>query len=138
MKKIFIAICLYSVIAFPQKKQITLDDIFLSDKFTPAKVENVRWKPNGSAFAFTRSDSFNSIPDIYIYNIFSQEEKHRQHELDEHPCINSLEITKPGTFLDYEDILSPLIIHPGLINGPKLHQRILSMLNHTRKSVKRQ
>jgi len=75
MKKIVVAICLFSVIALPQKKQLTLDDIFLSGKFTPEKVENVRWKPNGSAFAFTKSDSVNSIPDIYLYDISSQEEK---------------------------------------------------------------
>ena len=75
MKKIFVAICLFSVIAFPQKKQLTLDDIFLSDKFTPEKVENIRWKPSGSAFAFTRTDSVNSKPDIYLYDISSQEEK---------------------------------------------------------------
>lgn len=75
MKKIFVAICLFSLIAFPQKKQLTLDDIFLSDKFTPEKVENIRWKPNVSAFAFTRADSINSKPDIYLYEISSQEEK---------------------------------------------------------------
>jgi dipeptidyl-peptidase-4 len=75
MKKTLIAICLCSVIALPQKKQLTLDDIFLSGKFTPEKVENVRWRPDGSAFAFTIADPVNSIPEIYLYDIPSLEEK---------------------------------------------------------------
>lgn len=75
MKKILIAICLCSVIALPQKKQLTLDDIFLSGKFTPEKIENVRWRPDGSSFAFTRADPVNPIPEIYLYDISSPEEK---------------------------------------------------------------
>jgi dipeptidyl-peptidase-4 len=71
---IFLSIIFLST-SFPQKKQITLDDIFLSEKFSPEKVENVRWKPDGSAFAFTKINPANSLPDIYLFDIHSQEEK---------------------------------------------------------------
>ena len=58
-----------------QKKMLTLDDIFLSDKFSPERVENIRWKPDGSAFAFTKANPENSLNDIYLYDIASREEK---------------------------------------------------------------
>jgi dipeptidyl-peptidase-4 len=76
MKSKFIFLFLFIVtFSFPQKKDITLDDIFLSNKFTPEKVENVRWKPDGSAFAFTKVNPSNSLPDIYLFDIQSLAEK---------------------------------------------------------------
>ena len=75
MKKFFIAFCFYSVIIIPQQKQLTLDDIFLSDKFTPEGVENIRWKPDGSAFAFTKLNPENSLKDIYLFDLNTLEEK---------------------------------------------------------------
>jgi len=62
-------------ISFAQKKQLTLDDIFLSNKFITENVENVRWKPDGSAFAFTKVSSVDSLPNIYWVDIPSLEEK---------------------------------------------------------------
>ena len=75
MKKFFIAFCFCSVIIIPQQKQLTLDDIFLSDKFTPEGVENIRWKPDGSAFAFTKQNPENSLNDIYLFDLNTPEEK---------------------------------------------------------------
>ena len=76
MKTKFIFLFLFIVtFSFPQKKDLTLDDIFLSNKFTPEKVENVRWKPDGSAFAFTKVNPTNSLPDIYLFDIQSLAEK---------------------------------------------------------------
>ena len=74
MKRLFIALCLFSAIALPQKKQLTLEDIFLSDQFTPEDVSNVRWKPDGSAFAFTKINERN-LHDIYLFNIQSLKEE---------------------------------------------------------------
>jgi dipeptidyl-peptidase-4 len=77
MKTKFISLFLLLLmsVSFPQKKPITLDDIFLSNKFTPENIENVRWKPDGSAFAFTKINPVNSLPDIYLFDIQSLEEK---------------------------------------------------------------
>jgi len=72
---LFLSLIILASTSYSQYKKLTLDDIFLSDIFTPERVENIRWKPDGSAFAFTRADSVNSIPDIYLYDISSQEEK---------------------------------------------------------------
>ncbi|MGB5289529.1 MAG: S9 family peptidase, partial [Ignavibacteriaceae bacterium] len=75
MKIFFIAIFFYSVIILPQPKQLTLDDIFLSDKFTTEDVENIRWKPDGTAFAFTKKNSSTSLNDIYLFDLNTLEEK---------------------------------------------------------------
>ena len=75
MKNFLIAVCFYSIIIFPQQKQLTLDDIFLSDKFKTEDVENIRWKPDGSAFAFTEQNPENSLNDIYFFDLNTLEEK---------------------------------------------------------------
>jgi len=75
MKKFFIAFCFLSITILPQQRQLTLDDIFLSDKFTPENVENIRWKPDGSAFAFTRKNPENSLNDIYLFDLNTLEEE---------------------------------------------------------------
>ncbi len=76
MKSKFIFLFLLIIsFSFPQKKDLTPDDIFLSNKFTPEKVENVRWKPDGSAFAFTKVNPSNSLPDIYLSDVPSLAEK---------------------------------------------------------------
>ena len=75
MKKFFMAFCFISVTVLPQQRQLTLDDIFLSEKFTPENVENIRWKPDGSAFAFTKQNSENSLNDIYIFDLNTLKEK---------------------------------------------------------------
>jgi dipeptidyl-peptidase-4 len=72
---VFYSLSILTSISFSQHKKLTLDDIFLSDKFTPENVENIRWKPDGSAFAFTKTSSENSLNDIYLYEISSREEK---------------------------------------------------------------
>lgn len=38
------------------KKQLTLDDIFVSDKFKSKTVSGVQWLPDGKAFVFARHD----------------------------------------------------------------------------------
>lgn len=62
-------------ISFAQKKQLTLDDIFLSNKFITENVENVRWKPDSSAFAFTKNNSSTSLNDIYLFDLNTLEER---------------------------------------------------------------
>lgn len=76
MKTKFIFLFIFIVsFSFAQKKELTPDDIFLSNKFNPENVENVRWKPDGSAFAFTKINPLSSFTDIYLYDIQSLEEK---------------------------------------------------------------
>jgi len=76
MKTKFILLLLFIVsFSLAQKKQLTFDDIFLSDKFTPEKVENIRWEPDGSAFAFTKINPLNFLTDIYLFDVQSLEEK---------------------------------------------------------------
>ena len=58
MKSKFILLFLLIVsFSFPQKKDITLDDIFLSNKFTPEKVENVRWQARRLSFCLYQDQS---------------------------------------------------------------------------------
>ena len=75
MKKVLTAVILCSLFTFSQKKELTLDDIFISNKFTPENVENIRWKPDGSAFAFTRNNSSTSLNDIYLFDLNTLEER---------------------------------------------------------------
>ena len=75
MKNILIAVFFCPLIALPQQNQLTPDDIFLSNKFTPEDVENIRWKPDGSAFAFTKKNSSTSLNDIYLFDLNTLKER---------------------------------------------------------------
>ena len=74
MKKFLIINFLFSVFIISQQKQLTLDDIFLTTKFTPENVENIRWKPDESAFAFTRENEKSGLNDIYLFDLNTLEE----------------------------------------------------------------
>ena len=57
---------------FPQsKKQLTLNDIFGSDKFDGKTVQNVQWQPDGSAFTYTKKNPESGLSDIYKSDIKS-------------------------------------------------------------------
>jgi dipeptidyl-peptidase-4 len=75
MKKVLTAVILCSLFAFSQKKELTLDDIFISNKFITENVDNVRWKPDGSAFAFTKDNSSTLLNDIYLFDLNTLEER---------------------------------------------------------------
>jgi dipeptidyl-peptidase-4 len=72
---IILSVLFLTQFTFTQKKQLTLDDIFLSNKFTPEKVENIRWKADGSGFTFTKRNPSTSLNDIYLFDINTLEEK---------------------------------------------------------------
>ncbi len=75
MKKVLTAVILCSLFAFSQKKELTLDDIFISNKFITENVDNIRWKPDGSAFAFTKNNSSTLLNDIYLFDLNTLEER---------------------------------------------------------------
>lgn len=77
------SIYLLTLILFPggifwmkaqEKKKLTIDDIFVSDKFKGEAVENIQWLPDGSAFTFTRDTNGKNTPDIYRYHLKSGRE----------------------------------------------------------------
>lgn len=54
---------------FPQeKKELTLKDIFLTNKFTSVEIENVQWFPSGEAFTFTKTNNENR-KDIWKHDV---------------------------------------------------------------------
>ncbi len=57
-----------------QKKNLSLDDIFASDKFAGKTVADVQWLPDGSAFAFTRINDATGETDIYRHTVKTGEE----------------------------------------------------------------
>ena len=104
MKKVLIAIILCPVFAFSQEQELTLDDIFLSGIFTPENVENIRWKPDGSAFGFTKNNPSSSLNDIYIFDLNTLEERlflsaEKLIYNDEQINMSSYEWTDDGDYL---------------------------------------
>jgi dipeptidyl-peptidase-4 len=57
-----------------QLKPLTIDDIFLHNKFAEKTVSNIQWLPDGSAFTFTRDSAATGLPDIYRHEIESGKE----------------------------------------------------------------
>ncbi|MGA7838481.1 MAG: hypothetical protein WB996_10975, partial [Ignavibacteriaceae bacterium] len=52
-----------------QKEKLSLQDIYYSNKFFGKTVQNIQWKPDGSAFTFTELNPGEKIEDIYQHNV---------------------------------------------------------------------
>lgn len=70
MTKLFLLSLLLTFNLFAQTGELTLEDLFFTDKYYAEEVENVQWLPDGSAFTFTEEDG-NGLLDIYKYDIAS-------------------------------------------------------------------
>ena len=57
------------------KKPLTLEDIYDSDKFTGKTIENIEWQPDGSAFTFTKRNEETDQLDIYSHEVKSGKER---------------------------------------------------------------
>jgi dipeptidyl-peptidase-4 len=53
------------------ESRLTLEDIFASTKYLPAKVANIQWLPDGSAFTYTAYNMANQLLDIQKYEVES-------------------------------------------------------------------
>jgi len=72
IKVLIITIFFVTINGTAQEENIlTLEDIFSSNKYVPAKVANIQWLPDGSAFTYTaRNDKYNFF-DIVKYEVES-------------------------------------------------------------------
>ena len=72
MKKQFLLFFafLFIYVAFPQQKQkLSLEDIYYSNKLFGKTVENIQWKPDGSAFSFTELNPKTKLQDIFLHSV---------------------------------------------------------------------
>ena len=72
MKKQFLLFFafLFIYVAFPQQKQkLSLEDIYYSNKLFGKTVENIQWKPDGSAFSFTELNPKTKVQDIFLHSV---------------------------------------------------------------------
>ncbi len=61
---------LFILSAFAQQQQkLTLEDIYYSNKLFGKTVQNIQWKPDGSAFSFTELNPETKVEDIYLQKI---------------------------------------------------------------------
>jgi dipeptidyl-peptidase 4 len=56
-------------------QKLTLEEIFLSDKFKGKTINNIQWKPDGTSFTFTKNNEETNLADIYEHSISAGEEK---------------------------------------------------------------
>ena len=72
MKKLF-TISIILLFVFPlipqQKQKLTLEDIYYSNKLFGKTVENIQWKPDGSAFSFTELNPQTKVEDIFLHDV---------------------------------------------------------------------
>ncbi len=54
-----------------EENQLTLEDIFVSNKYVPAKLANIRWLPDGGAFTYTLMNTKHKLFDIHKYEVES-------------------------------------------------------------------
>ena len=76
MKKIlfFLFGLLFILPSFAQKKEkLTLQDIYYSNKLFGKTVQNIQWKPDGSAFTFTELNPGREVEDIYQHDVSTGE-----------------------------------------------------------------
>ncbi len=64
---------IHTMHAQPRQK-LTLNDIFVSDKFRGKTIEDLQWLPDGSAFTFTRKSEENGAADIYRHQVKTGQE----------------------------------------------------------------
>ncbi len=64
----------FVVMTAQEKKQLTIDDIYSSEKFKGRTVANIQWLPNGSAFTFTKANAESGLRDVYRHDVKSGKE----------------------------------------------------------------
>lgn len=75
MKKLISLTLLLTFRILAQTGGITLEDLFLTNKYIAEQVENIQWLPDGSAFTYTDSSDRSNLLDIYKYDIATGENK---------------------------------------------------------------
>jgi dipeptidyl-peptidase-4 len=72
IKVLILSVTLITTNAVGQDESLlTLEDIFASAKYVPAKVANVQWLPDGSAFTYTAYNMAHQLLDIHKYEVES-------------------------------------------------------------------
>ena len=71
MKKFFLILILLTFNIYSQKENLTLEDIFSTEKYVAENVENIRWLPDGSAFTYTDNNKTSKLLDIYKHDVES-------------------------------------------------------------------
>lgn len=54
-----------------EENKLTLEDIFASNKYVAAKIVNIQWLPDGSAFTYTVVNKTHNLFDIHKYEVES-------------------------------------------------------------------
>ncbi len=55
------------------QNQLTLEDIFGSDKFNGKTISSIQWRPDGEAFTFTKRNEDSGLLDIYEHSVVTGE-----------------------------------------------------------------
>ncbi|MCH6574343.1 MAG: hypothetical protein IH795_03925, partial [Bacteroidetes bacterium] len=74
MKIFLLSFLILTISSYPQKNQLSLEDIFSTDKYVAEKAENIQWLPDGSAFTYTDSNKTYNLLDIYNHDVESGED----------------------------------------------------------------
>jgi dipeptidyl-peptidase-4 len=75
MRNSFVQLIILSVFIFTnfltaqEKTELTLEDIFSSNKYVAEKITNIQWQPDGSAFTYTDSNKTYNMLDIYKHDV---------------------------------------------------------------------
>ena len=74
MVKIFLfSFLILTISIYPQKNELSLEDIFSTDKYIAEEVENIQWLPDGSAYTYTENNKTYNLLDIYNHDVESGE-----------------------------------------------------------------
>ncbi len=73
MKIFLLSFLILTISSYPQKNQLSLEDIFSTDKYISEEVENIQWLPDGSAFTHTENNKIYNLLDIYNHDVESGE-----------------------------------------------------------------
>jgi len=71
MKKIFLILFVFTSLT-SQNKQLTLEDIFQSSKFTSKSISGIQWMKNGKAFTYLEMDTTSKLMNIMKYDATSK------------------------------------------------------------------
>lgn len=74
---IFLSLIIFyhSLLSQQRTKELTLDDIFISNKFSIKTLRGITWLKNDSAFLYLSTDTLTKQTDIWIYYTFTGEKK---------------------------------------------------------------
>lgn len=101
-RNIYLISLVWLSMAFGQLHQISLEDIFLHEKYDPVAIENICWLNGEEAFLFAYKDTIRN--DVYRYDI-QQQQQDIYYTVDEFEFdgaqleIESYQINSIGTYL---------------------------------------